>query len=163
MPTRTYLVMADRSRLVPGRVPDVPASLVRARRCPVSLYRYLYAEVGRAHRWTDRLAWTDDQVRAYLATAGLELWLLLCDGTPAGYAELQRMGGGRVEVVYFGLLPDFIGAGLGGWFLGEAVARAWEGGTLAVTLNTCTFDHPHALANYRARGFEVERAEDYEA
>lgn len=163
VPTRTYLVMTDRSRLVPARAPDSPAALVRMRRCSPSLYRFLYREVGRAHRWTDRLPWTDDELRAYLATDGLELWLLMCDGTPAGYAELQRLAGGRVELVYFGLLPEFIGNGLGGWFLGEAVARAWDGDTRLVTLNTCTFDHPHAFANYRTRGFEIERSEDYEA
>jgi GNAT superfamily N-acetyltransferase len=154
--------MAHPSRLRPGRPPGAPASLVRMLRCPVSLYRFLYTEVGRRHRWTDRLAWSDETMGAYLATEGLELWLLLYESTPAGYAELQRMPAGRVEIVYFGLLPEFIGLGLGGWFLGEAVARAWEGGTQVVTLNTCTFDHAHALANYQARGFEVERREEYE-
>jgi len=27
--------------------------------CPPGFFRYLYAEVGRAYRWTDRAAWSD--------------------------------------------------------------------------------------------------------
>jgi hypothetical protein len=30
-------------------------------------------------------------------------------------------------------------------------------GTTRVWLHTCTLDGPHALANYRARGFDVSR------
>jgi len=36
------------------------------------------------------------------------------------------------------------------------VRRAWQlPGTRRVWVHTCTQDHPHALANYRKRGFRV--------
>jgi hypothetical protein len=37
------------------------------------------------------------------------------------------------------------------------VERAWEAGADRVLVNTCTLDHPQALPNYLARGFEVVR------
>jgi GNAT superfamily N-acetyltransferase len=60
-----------------------------------------------------------------------------------------------VEIVYFGLLPRFVGRGLGGQLLTAAVQRAWQRTTVRVWLHTCTLDHPRAVANYLARGFRL--------
>ena len=60
-----------------------------------------------------------------------------------------------VEIAQFGLLPSFIGIGLGGYLLCDAVQRARELGAGRVWLHTCSLDHPKALAVYRSAGFEV--------
>jgi GNAT superfamily N-acetyltransferase len=62
--------------------------------------------------------------------------------------------------VHFGLLPGFIGRGLGGELLTAATSRAWEMGAGRVWVHTCTLDHPQALPNYRARGFHVFHTEE---
>ena len=74
-------------------------------------------------------------------------------GAPAGYFELRRDRAGGTEIVYFGLLPEFTGRGLGGFLLTMAVERAWSSGTERVWLHTNTLDHPAALPNYLKRGF----------
>ena len=79
------------------------------------------------------------------------------DGTPAGYFEIEKRPEGDVEIKNFGLLPAFIGQGLGGRLL--TVERAWAWGATRVWLHTCTHDHPHALHNYVARGFRVCKTE----
>ena len=77
----------------------------------------------------------------------------------ASRALLFRVGFGLglskecVEVAYFGLLPRFIGQGLGGHLLTAAVERAWQRGAKRVWLHTCDLDHPAALPHYQARGF----------
>jgi len=38
-----------------------------------------------------------------------------------------------------------------------AIRRAWETGARRLVVETCSLDHPAALANYRARGFRVVR------
>jgi GNAT superfamily N-acetyltransferase len=68
-----------------------------------------------------------------------------------------------VEIVYFGLLPEFIGRGAGKAFLDAVVAEAWRADTNRVWLHTCTLDHERALANYVAGGFRIVREEPYEA
>jgi GNAT superfamily N-acetyltransferase len=61
------------------------------------------------------------------------------------------------------MLPAFTGRGLGGRLLTHAVQRAWTHAagvaTRRVWVNTCTLDHPAALANYLARGFVQFREE----
>ena len=130
--------------------------------CSIDLFRSLYADVGRDYRWVDRLAWTDDEIRAYLADPAVSIWLLTVSGTLAGYFELRQDTDGGVEIAYFGLLPGFTGRRLGAHLLTEAVDRAWSMGPRRVWLHTCTFDHPAALPNYLKRGFTVFKTEQYE-
>ena len=63
----------------------------------------------------------------------------------------------EIEIAYFGLLPEFIGRGLGGVLLTSAIetAWAWTPTPSRVWVHTCNRDHPSALANYQARGFEI--------
>ena len=143
--------------------PEAGWSLARAVGCPASLYRYLYREVGRPWHWLDRLPWSDEHIRAHVATPNIEIWLLTHDTVPAGFAELDRASDGSVEIVYFGLLPEFIGRRVGRPFLEAILGRAWDDGTTRVWLHTCSLDHPRALANYVAAGFRVVREEAYTA
>jgi GNAT superfamily N-acetyltransferase len=167
MPTvqvvRTYLEMRSPEDLRVARDPRHPARLERIEDCPVSFFRYLYAEVGRAYHWVDRLKWSDDQVRTHLADPGVSLWLLSSGGAPAGYFELRRHQDDSVEVAYFGLLPEFVGRGWGGHLLTLAVREAWGMRPERVWLHTCTLDHPAALPNYLKRGFRPVRDETYTA
>jgi GNAT superfamily N-acetyltransferase len=160
--TRTYLEMGAPADLVPARAPDVPVRLDHVVHCPGAFYRFLYGEVGRAYRWIDRLSWSDEQVRAHLDRREVSVYVLYVEGAPGGYFELRRCDDGSTEVAYFGLMPDFIGRGLGGWLLGRAVEAAWAAGANRVWLHTCTLDHPSALPNYRKRGFRPVRDEQYE-
>ena len=85
----------------------------------------------------------------------MEVFVLHVRGVPAGYVELDRRIEDEVEIAYFGLVPDFIGRGLGPALLGWALERAWSCGPRRVWLHTCSLDHPKALAVYRRAGFEV--------
>jgi len=144
-----------------------PDSLVH-RECPVGLEvrecevrqfefnRFLYQLVGGPWQWTDKLAWTDGQWKAYVEDENLRTWVAYERGTPAGYYELQRQQGGDVEIAYFGLAPQFIGKGYGAFLLYHAIKSAWAWqGTKRVWVHTCTLDHPSALPNYEARGLKV--------
>jgi GNAT superfamily N-acetyltransferase len=144
-------------------VPDDAPTLQRIERCPVSFFRYLYAEVGRTYHWRDRLSWSDEEVRSHLADPDVSLWLLSSGAAPAGYFELRRHQDHSVEVAYFGLLPEFVGRGWGGHLLTLAVRAAWDLGAERVWLHTCTLDHPAALPNYLKRGFRPVREELYTA
>ena len=130
--------------------------------CPVSFHRFLYREVGRHYHWRDRLTWTDRQIEEYLADPAIALHVLYIQGSPAGYFELRLEADGSVEIAYFGLLPEYIGRGLGKGLLSEAVRRAWERGATRVWLHTCTLDDPAALPNYLKRGFAPFKEEKYE-
>lgn len=159
---RTYLEMRSPDELRPAATPRPEPHIERMAECTVSFFRYLYHEVGQAYHWTDRLKWSDETIRAYLAMPGVSVWLMSWETEPAGYFELRRHEDDSVEIAYFGLLPGFIGRGWGKFLLTRAVQCAWELGTDRVWLHTCTLDHPAALPNYLNRGFQPFREETYE-
>jgi GNAT superfamily N-acetyltransferase len=160
---RTYLALESPSDFKPSPCPDPHARVESVHAAPASFFRYLYVEVGRAYHWVDRLAWTDDQLRERLAKPGVSLHLLSVAGAPAGYFELEKHEDGSVEVAYFGLLPEFLGRGLGGYLLSEAVVAAWGLEPTRVWLHTCTLDARAAMPNYLARGFRPFKQESYVA
>ena len=55
-------------------------------------------------------------------------------------------------------MPSATGLGLGTAFLRAAVDRAFAEGARALTVNTCTADHPRALPGYLRAGFRPLRA-----
>jgi GNAT superfamily N-acetyltransferase len=160
---RTYLELRDPAQFRPGSPLPPTARVVERRSCSPAEYRRLYAAVGGPWHWRDRLAWDDATLAAHLASPDIAVFELLVDGDSAGYFELRRSGAGEVEIAYFGLVPGFIGRGLGGALLTEAVREAWRFGGARVWLHTCTLDSPHALPNYKARGFTPYRVEQDDA
>ena len=155
--TTSYLEMTSPDQLRPARSARGGLALVRVDPPLPELNRFFYTAVGGDWFWLDRLAWTYRAWLDYLNRPELETWVLSADGLPAGYFELEHQPGDDVEVVYFGLLPRFVGQGLGGHLLTAAVERAWQRGAKRVWLHTCNLDHPVALAHYRARGFRLYR------
>jgi GNAT superfamily N-acetyltransferase len=153
--TVTYLQMTDPGDLTGESVDDSRATFVEVRHCTNSFYLYLYTEVGRAWHWVERRRWSRERLRQVLDDPAIRIWTLLYDGCPAGYFELARDDEGGVEIAYFGLIPEFVGRGLGRQLLTTAVRTAWalEPAPSRVWLHTCTLDAPQALPNYIARGF----------
>ncbi len=160
--TTYYLELHDPAELRPARAVGAELEMRQARIPAPELNRFLYTAVGGGWHWIDRLGWTYQQWCAYLDRLELETWVAYVSGTPAGYFELERQADGEVELAYFGLLPQFIGRGLGGLLLTSAVERAWAIGALRVWLHTCTLDGPSALANYQARGFRIYQTQTAE-
>lgn len=158
--TRTYLEMSAPDELLAATLSDPGLRLERVVDCPVSFYRFLYGEVGRHHHWVDRLEWSDEQVRSYLDSPDVGLWVLWLHGAPTGYFELRSQEG-ATEIAYFGLLPEFKGRGLGKHLLTAATQTAWGAGARRVWLHTCSLDDPAALPNYMQRGFRPFKQETY--
>lgn len=157
--TTTYLEMTSRSELRPAVRARIAMALVRAEiPCP-ALNRFLYSAVGARWWWYTRLSWDHARWLAYLDRPGVETWVAYVSGSPAGYFELESQDEGSVEIAYFGLLPEFLGKGVGGELLTAAITRAWDMGAARVWVHTCDLDHPAALPNYQARGLRVFRVE----
>ena len=134
--TRTYLEMRSPSDLRRAGPPCDRVRIERVEPVPPAFWRYLYAEVGREYHWVDRLVWTDDDILRYFGDPALELWVMAVGVVPAGYFEVRNVDDGSVEIAYFGLLPDFVGRGLGKYLLSAAVDRAWARGASRVWLHT---------------------------
>ncbi|MEO8295721.1 MAG: GNAT family N-acetyltransferase [Gemmatimonadota bacterium] len=158
---RTYLQIKDPAELIPAPLTGAGIRLEQVRHCPASFHRFLYREVGRNYHWRDRLTWSDNRILEYLEDPHIALFVLYREGAPAGYFELRANDDGSREITYFGLLPEFLGQGLGKQLLSAAVEMAWSHGANRVWLHTCTLDDPAAMPNYVKRGFKPFREERY--
>jgi GNAT superfamily N-acetyltransferase len=157
----THLELTEPAQLVPARPSRTPYTVQRVGRPSSEFSRFLFRAVGGDWYWLSRIDWTLDRWRAWVERPEVQTWVAYVDGSPAGYVELETQTGGDVEIRYFGLLPAFVGLGMGGALLTDVVRRAWAiDGTRRVWLHTCDLDHPRALANYQARGFRIFKVEE---
>jgi GNAT superfamily N-acetyltransferase len=153
-----YLEMVSRpDRVVPP--PRDGLTVLHAREPTVRYYRFLYDAVGGPWQWLSRKKLSDEELARVLCDPRNEVHVLHADGVPAGFAELDRRVEGEIELVQFGLMPEFIGQGLGKYFLQWAIDRAWGYGPRRLWLHTCTLDHPNALPNYLRAGFVLSKQE----
>ena len=118
---------------------------------------------GRAWHWVDRLPGRTRSCARGSRSRSVTLHLLSVAGAPAGYFELEIHADGSVEIAYFGLLPEFIGRGSGGYPAERGRDEAWASAPTRVWLHTCTLDAKAALPNYLARGFRPFKEERYVA
>jgi GNAT superfamily N-acetyltransferase len=150
----TYLEMfAHVERVVPP--PRDGLAIVHAKKPTVAYYRFLYDTVGGNYDWTSRKKLSDTELAALLNDPRLEVHVLMANGVPAGFAELDRRREAEIELFQFGLMPEFIGQGLGRYFLQWTIDKAWSYQPRRFWLHTCSKDHPAALPNYLKAGFTV--------
>jgi GNAT superfamily N-acetyltransferase len=161
IPVRTtYLEMRGKPGTTPVAMPD-GCAVERWLGPEPGQYRELFSAVGGKWGWSGRLIMEAGELQAVIRARTTEIYRLRCRGKTAGFAELDRSRPGRAEIAYFGLLPGFIGRGLGKFLLDWAIRRSWRGKTEQVWLHTCQYDHPQALPVYLKAGFSVidERVE----
>lgn len=130
-------------------------ALHAARNIPPAYYRFLYREVGKPHHWYVRRDMDDAELDALINAPTAHIFVPMVEGCPAGFFELESSDlPGEVEIIYFGLMPRYVGMGLGKWLLSAAIDAAWALKPQKITLNTNTLDHPRALQLYQKLGFE---------
>ncbi len=165
--TVTHLEMRENPR-VHCPPPFGHYALFRAVDMPIHFYRYLYHVVGHNHVWVHRKKLDDEALAAIVHSPNVEIYVLYLDGSPAGFFELDLRHLPRAELSFLGIVPEFIGRGLGRFLLCEAIRTAWDRNPSKVTIQTCTLDHPRALPLYQRHGFvpyaqeEVELEDDGE-
>ena len=154
--TVTFLESRERPRAVaPLASRSDVSGVIRADPPSVSFYRFLYDTVGAPWHWYERRELSDAELLAIIEDPKVEVYVVYVRGAPAGYVELDLRVEGDVEVAYFGLMPEFIGRGLGTWLLDFGLRKAWRQGVRRVWLHTCTLDHPSAISMYQRAGLVV--------
>ena len=99
---------------------------------------------------------SDTEVAAAIHAETTDIHVLYADGNPAGILEIDLSAmPERAEILYFGLMPDYQGRGLGKFFLSEAISAAWSLGPQKVAIHTNSLDSPRALQLYQRMGFEA--------
>lgn len=120
-------------------------------------YRRLFRAVGERWLWAGHIAKSRDEIAAILDAPEIETWATVdtVSGIDIGVLQLKYDEATGAELLYFGLVPEAIGKGLGRWLLQTAMARAFTKGARRFWLHTCNFDHPNAIAFYQRAGLKV--------
>ena len=122
--------------------------------------KFFYKQIGRKHRWIDRLAWGDKKWIECVENYRVKTFVLKDNNNLAGFYETIRdIDNDCSEIAYFGILEEYFGKKCGGYLLSEAIRKLFEDGNSRVWLHTCSLDHENAIKNYLARGMKVFKSE----
>ena len=157
---RNFLELKDLKNLKTNSINE-KKYLVKKIKPDFQLNKFFYKQVGKKHRWIDRLSWSDGKWINYISNKNLETYIISESDELVGFFELlYNPELKETEISYFGLLEEFIGKGIGGYALSVAIKKSFEKNIKRVWLHTCTLDHPNALKNYIARGMTVFKKEN---
>ncbi len=124
------------------------------------LNKFFYKNVGKDHKWIDRLVWSDNQWIDYVSNKNLRTFIFKKKDDLVGFFELIfNPEKKEIEIAYFGLLEEYRNKKLGSYLLSQAIKKSFENNIIRVWLHTCSLDHKNALNNYIARGMKIFKTE----
>ena len=124
------------------------------------LNKFFYKNIGKKHKWVDRLVWTEAQWIDYVSNKSVKTYIFKFKNDLAGFFELISHNEKKeVEIAYFGLLEEFHNKKLGSYLLSQAIKKSFTENINRVWVHTCTLDHRNALKNYISRGMKIFKTE----
>ena len=125
------------------------------------LNKFFYKNIGKKHKWIDRLVWTEEQWVYYVSKKNIKTYVFKFKNDLAGFFELiSHIEKKEVEIAYFGLLEEFQNKKLGSYLLSQAIRKSFKGNINRVWVHTCSLDHKNALSNYISRGMKIFKTEN---
>ena len=158
---RNYLEIKSIKELVEVKKPLSNLYIEKVEPSDFQINKFFYKEIGKKHRWKDRLVWNDKKWIDYLENSGVSTYILKQKKDFIGYFEqiidIDKLD---CEIAYFGILEEYIGKQLGGYLLSEAIKISFNIGAKRIWVHTCSLDHKNALQNYLSRGMKVFKSEN---
>ena len=124
------------------------------------LNKFFYKNIGKKHKWVDRLIWSEEQWIKYVSSKNVKTFVLKNNKDLVGFFELIiHFEKKEVEIAYFGILEEYQNKKLGSFLLSDAIKKSFKENVKRVWLHTCSLDHKNALYNYLARGMKIFKSE----
>ena len=157
---RNYLEISSLRDLNEGNNPSEDYSLNLIDPINFQLNKFFYKNIGKKHKWVDRLIWNEQQWIDYVSSDKVKTYVLKNKDDLVGFFELIfHFEKKEVEIAYFGILEEYQNKKLGSFLLSEAIKKSFEENINRVWLHTCSLDHKNALNNYIARGMKIFKSE----
>ena len=157
---RNYLEISSINDLNEGNKPSEDYSLNLINPINFQLNKFFYKNIGKKHKWVDRLIWNEQQWIDYVSSNKVKTYVLKDKDDLVGFFELIFHYEKReVEIAYFGILEEYQNKKLGSFLLSEAIKKSFNENINRVWLHTCSLDHKNALNNYIARGMKIFKSE----
>jgi ribosomal protein S18 acetylase RimI-like enzyme len=124
------------------------------------LNKFFYKNIGKKHKWIDRLIWSEEQWIKYVSSKNVKTFVLKNNKDLVGFFELIiHFEKKEVEIAYFGILEEYQNKKLGSFLLSDAIKKSFQENAERVWLHTCSLDHKNALNNYLSRGMKLFKSE----
>ena len=157
---RSYLEINSLKELKEVQKPSSSYSLELLDPVNFQLNKFFYKNVGKKHKWIDRLVWEDSKWIEYVSNKNVRTYIFKKEDDLVGFFELlEHTEKKEIEIAYFGLLEDYHNKKLGSYLLSEAIKKCFENKINRVWLHTCSLDHKNALNNYISRGMNIFKTE----
>jgi len=159
---RNYLEIKSINALIESIPPSLERSINLVKSDDFQINKFFYKNIGKKHRWTDRLIWSDEGWIKYVKNSKVETYILKVEGDLAGYFELiihDDLKEKEIEIAYFGLLEEYHNKKLGSYLLSSAIRNSFHENPKRVWVHTCSLDHKNALKNYISRGMKIFKKE----
>ena len=157
---RNYLEIKSLDKLFEVKKPNEDYYLEKVIPSDYQLNKFFYKQIGKSHKWVDRLEWNDSNWIEYVSNKNVSTFVLKKKADIAGFFELiYHKDKFEIEIAYFGLLDEYIGEKLGGYMLSEAIKKSFLFNIKRVWVHTCSLDHINALQNYLSRGMKIYNKE----
>ena len=157
---RNYLEINSLDNLNEGTKPSGDYSLNLLSPINFQLNKFFYKNIGKKHKWVDRLIWNEEKWIAYLSSDKVKTYIFKRNDDLVGFFELIfHLNKKETEIAYFGILEEYQNKKLGSYLLSEAIKKAFKGNINRVWVHTCSLDHKNALNNYIARGMKIFKSE----
>jgi len=157
---RSYLEINSLKDLKEVQKPSSDYSLKLLDPVNFQLNKFFYKNIGKKHKWIDRLVWTEFKWIEYVSNKNIKTFIFKNKEDLVGFFELiEHPKKNEIEIAYFGLLEEYQNKKLGSYLLSRAIKKSFENEINRVWLHTCSLDHNHALGNYIARGMKIFKTE----
>jgi ribosomal protein S18 acetylase RimI-like enzyme len=157
---RNYLELHSLQDLKESENPSEDFSVNLINPADFQLNKFFYKNIGKKHKWIDRLTWTEGQWIKYVSNKNVKTFILKNKKDLVGFYELiLHIEKKEVEIAYFGILEEYQNKKLGSFLLSDAIKRSFQENVNRVWLHTCSLDHKNALNNYLSRGMKIFKSE----
>ena len=157
---RKYLEIKSIESLINSISPNKTSKVTLINPPDFQLNKFLYKQIGKKHRWIDRLEWNDQKWIKYVENNNVKTYVLQDKEELIGYSEqIFHFEEKNCEIAYFGILQEHYGKKYGGFLLSESIKNSFQNSIERVWLHTCSLDHKHALKNYLSRGMKIFKSE----
>jgi len=157
---RSYLEINSLKDLQESEQPSEDYTVDLIEPTDFQLNKFFYKNIGKKHKWIDRLIWTEEQWIKYVSNKNVKTFVLKNKKDLVGFFELIIHSEKKeVEIAYFGILEEYQNKKLGSFLLSDAIKKSFQENVARVWLHTCSLDHKNALNNYLSRGMKIFKSE----
>ena len=157
---RSYLEITSLKDLQESEKPSEDYKVDLIEPTDFQLNKFFYKNIGKKHKWIDRLIWSEEQWIKYVSSKNVKAFVLKNNKDLVGFFELIiHFEKKEVEIAYFGILEEYQNKKLGSFLLSDAIKKSFKENVDRVWLHTCSLDHKNALNNYLSRGMKIFKSE----